>query len=70
MSENPHPDAGKPEAFLSVGTVYVCIPCTVRSRHEWSERAWRAENRILDLYKELKNIIAGLEQPPKMHTTT
>ena len=38
MSRNPHPDAGKPGALLEVGAVWVCVPCTVRSRHGWSER--------------------------------
>lgn len=30
---NPHPDAGKPEHFLKVGAVYVCIPCLNKSNH-------------------------------------
>lgn len=30
---NPHPDAGKPEHFLRVGAVYVCIPCLNKANH-------------------------------------
>ena len=41
MSRNPHPDAGKPAALLEVGAVWVCIPCTVKSRHKASQMAFR-----------------------------
>ena len=43
MSKNPHPDAGKPDSYLEVGTVNVCIPCTVKSRHAWAERVYEAK---------------------------
>ena len=46
MSANPHPLAGKPPHYLEVGTVDVCIPCTVKSRHEWADRAMTAEGRL------------------------
>ncbi len=46
MSKNPHPQAGKPEALLEVGAVYVCIPCTVRTRHRWADRALKAESEL------------------------
>jgi len=43
MSKNPHPLAGKPNTLLEVGSQFVCIPCTVKSRHQWAERAMKAE---------------------------
>lgn len=54
MSLNPHPDAGKSNRMLEVGTVWVCIPCTVKSRHGWSTRAMKAENELADLKKKAK----------------
>lgn len=51
MSENPHPDAGKPPNYLEVGTVDVCIPCTVKSRHKWAERAMKTEEQLA-LYRK------------------
>lgn len=39
MARNPHPDAGKPDVLLNVGATYVCIPCTVRTRHGWANQA-------------------------------
>jgi hypothetical protein len=49
MSKNPHPDAGVPEHVCTVGTVYECIPCLVKSRHDWSVRANDFESRLRDL---------------------
>lgn len=46
MSENPHPEAGEPNHYLTVGTVLVCIPCIVKSRHNWAERAMIAEGKL------------------------
>lgn len=43
---NPHPDAGKPGRYLEVGTQHECIPCTVKSRHEWAQRATNAESQL------------------------
>lgn len=34
LSKNPHPNAGDPKHLLTVGAMWVCIPCTVRSRHD------------------------------------
>ena len=45
--------AGKPDDFLVVGTVNVCIPCTVSSRHRWAERAFAAEARVRELEAQL-----------------
>jgi hypothetical protein len=44
MSDNPHPDAGKPESMLMVGVMKECIPCLVENRHKWARRAQRAES--------------------------
>lgn len=44
ISKNPHPKAGEMMTLLTVGSEYVCIPCTVKSRHEWCEQA-RASQR-------------------------
>jgi len=49
QTKNPHPDAGKPESMLEVGTVYNCIPCLNKSRRAWSKRANKAKNEIADL---------------------
>lgn len=54
MSRNLHPNAGEPKVLLAVGSIYVCIPCTVRSRHRWSRRALRAERRVEELEEEVK----------------
>lgn len=51
QSENPHPDAGVPSRMLEVGTTYECIPCTVKSRHQWATRA-RAAEKERDLLAE------------------
>jgi hypothetical protein len=52
MSLNPHPDSGKPPMYLEVGTKYVCIPCTVKSRHSWAQRATDAETKLISIRKE------------------
>lgn len=49
MSKNPHPDAGVPEHICTAGTVYECIPCLVKSRHDWSVRSNDFESRLRDL---------------------
>jgi hypothetical protein len=46
---NPHPDAGRPDAMLEVGVQMECLPCTVKSRHEWSGRALVAEKELREL---------------------
>lgn len=56
LSVNPHPNAGKTHVtpdFLEIGTEVVCIPCTVKSRHQWAERALKAENE-LSQFEEVK----------------
>lgn len=49
MSDNPHPEAGKPGHYLDVGCPRECIPCVVKSRHQWADRAMKAENELRDL---------------------
>jgi len=49
LSKNPHPKAGKPPDYSVVGTKYVCIPCTVKSRHNWAERAMDLEQKIEEM---------------------
>jgi hypothetical protein len=46
MSKNPHPNAGKPATILEVGAAFECIPCLVKSRHQWAERALKAETSL------------------------
>lgn len=53
MSRNPHPDAGHPDHITRVGTVLVCIPCTVESRHSAYHRTRDAERRAEALQAEL-----------------
>lgn len=50
MSRNPHPDAGRVDRYLDVGAVWVCIPCTVRTRHAWAGRAQQAQAVVRQLY--------------------
>ena len=57
MSNNPHPDAGKPNDFLTVGTQYVCIPCECKNRHEWANRALEAEGQIEELKQNYEYLI-------------
>jgi hypothetical protein len=49
LSDNPHPGAGKPDYFIKVGVQKECIPCTVLSRHEWANRAMKAERELREL---------------------
>jgi hypothetical protein len=49
LSDNPHPEAGKPPHYLQVGCPKGCIPCLTLSRHQWAGRAMRAENQVKDL---------------------
>lgn len=46
MSENPHPDAGKPFTLCEVGAVWVCIPCQSATLHKWCGRALDAEKKL------------------------
>ena len=46
MSMNPHPEAGKPASLLEVGAMMVCIPCTIKSRHKVTQRAYKLEAMI------------------------
>ena len=48
MSCNPHPEAGKPDKLLTIGAMYECIPCQVKSRHKWAERATKAEEQLAE----------------------
>lgn len=65
MSRNPHPDAGKPSAFLEVGVQWECIPCTVANRHRWAERAQIAEGTLAILNAKPKPEQAKPETDPK-----
>lgn len=53
QTKNPHPEAGVPPGYLQVGTVYDCIPCLNKSRHEWSGRANKAEKERNTLRAQL-----------------
>jgi len=46
MVRNPHPDAGKPRHHLNIGYEYECVPCLVKSRHGWAQRALKAETAM------------------------
>lgn len=48
LSDNPHPEAGKPAHYLKVGCPKECIPCLSLSRHQWAARAMKAENALED----------------------
>lgn len=52
--DNPHPDAGKPGRYLEVGCTQECLPCTVLSRHQWHQRAMKAEQELRELKEELE----------------
>jgi len=49
LSDNPHPEAGKPPHYLQVGCPKECIPCLTLSRHQWAGRAMKAENEVCAL---------------------
>lgn len=55
MSRNPHPNAGKPETLLTVGAVWVCIPCTTKSRNGW-------HNRFRDLVIQIDDLTTDLDR--------
>lgn len=68
MALNPHPRAGKADYMLEVGTMYVCIPCLVKSRHQWVERASRAEGQIENTRQStLREVADWLEQECTEH---
>ena len=48
LSDNPHPEAGKPSHYLKVGCPKECVPCLTLSRHQWAGRAMKAENELAD----------------------
>ncbi|WP_321953156.1 hypothetical protein [Paraburkholderia bannensis] len=48
LTENPHPEAGKPDHVLNVGCPKECIPCLTLSRHSWYTRAMKAESELRD----------------------
>lgn len=54
MSQNQHPDAGVPGRYLEVGCEVECLPCTVLSRHQWAQRAMKAEGQVRELNEALK----------------
>lgn len=56
LSENPHPEAGLSTRFTEVGYSFECIPCLVRTRSRWSERARTAERKVELLRKALEDI--------------
>lgn len=62
MSKNPHPNAGKPPEYLVVGTMYVCIPCTVLSRHKWAERAMDVETKLANLLERVEGELPKLKR--------
>jgi hypothetical protein len=57
MTKNPHDDAGEAGVYLTVGCIYECIPCLVKSRHEWSRRAQAAESEIHQFFKRSKKAL-------------
>lgn len=58
LSDNPHPEAGKPPRYLEVGCPKECIPCLTLSRHQWAARAMKAENEVKDLLSASKPAVA------------
>lgn len=79
-SDNPHPEAGKPSHLLNVGCPQECIPCLVLSRHQWAQRAMKAENELRDLKEPVPEVVdkkftrawIGLETLPggMMHSSS
>jgi hypothetical protein len=57
MTRNPHADAGEAGHYLTVGCIYECIPCLVKSRHEWSQRAQSAESEIHQFFKRSRKVL-------------
>ncbi len=51
--DNPHPDAGKPGRYLEVGCEKECLPCTVLSRHQWYQRAVKAERELREIKERM-----------------
>lgn len=52
MSRNPHPDAGKVPALLSVGASFVCVPCTVASLHRSETRRKELRHDVRQLWQD------------------
>lgn len=55
MSLNPHVDAGVPGRFLEVGAVRECIPCLVKSRHDWATKAGALQSDLTKALELLQN---------------
>lgn len=60
LSKNPHPDAGDPKHLLNVGAVWVCIPCTVQSRHDAHVRAEGFETLANTYNAEVRKVVEVL----------
>ncbi|AGW94637.1 hypothetical protein N234_31805 [Ralstonia pickettii DTP0602] len=54
LSQNPHPEAGKPAHYLEVGCQKECIPCTVKGRHNWASQAMK-NHRDAERYRWVRN---------------
>lgn len=65
MIANPHPDAGKPGSYLQVGCPTECLPCTVKSRHEWSRRAAAVETELRELRASRAAVPEGWDAVPQ-----
>jgi hypothetical protein len=61
LSENPHPEAGKPPRYLEVGCPKECIPCMTLSRHNWATQAMK-DARDADRYRCLRNCYSTRER--------
>ena len=63
MSRNPHPKAGIPTyEILDVGAIWVCVPCTVKTRHRWSTRALQAEAALVEARRHATSLAAALRK--------
>lgn len=54
-TRNPHPDAGSPSALCETGYIWECIPCLVKTRAGWADRARKAEREA----DETKSALIG-----------
>ena len=62
MALNHHPDEGLPAYLSTVGAQYVCIPCTVRTRHEAGLLAFHYRQALEKIVEMIPTVVPEAKQ--------
>ncbi len=68
MSKNPHPEAGKASHYLEVGTMYVCIPCTVNANQERIKKISQLKGEVAEKDEEWATTLEKYRRPHDFDT--